>query len=113
MPRNNQTDQEKLIGCLLSALLTFAAVPFVAALKGFTLATMWRWFIVPLFKVPELSVLRAIGLFLTIDVLTQRRRRQDEDADQLKETVNAILFVCVACAFTLGEGWVVMKFMGR
>lgn len=106
-------DEEKLFGCLLSGILVFAAAPFIAALKGFTLSTMWRWFIVPQFHAPELSVLAAIGLFLTIDTIVQRRRKTDDDEDHLKEIVNSIIFICVACVLTLAEGWIVLKLMGR
>ena len=97
----------------MAGVLGIAAAPFVAALKGFTLATMWRWFIVPQFHAPELGVLSAIGLFLTVDIVMQRYRQPKEDEDDhVRDVIQRIAFVVIVCGLTLAEGWIVMSLMG-
>lgn len=56
-----------------------AAVAFVLALflyvplalwKGFVLAKLWTWHVVPMFGVPEVSTVQAAALALLVGVLT-------------------------------------------
>ena len=86
-------------------LLAFA---FVAAFfEGLVLSIMWRWFVVPVFHAPELSITYAIGLALLVNMLTFRVRKS-ENAPETSEIVASGL---VTPWVFLGCGWIVKLFI--
>lgn len=105
-------DEVKGASCLLSMVLTFAALPFYAVLLGFTFATLWRWFVVPSLGVQPIGILYAIGLSLTIRLLTFSYTKSDPNEDMLKDTINRIVFAVIYCGLSLGEGWIILKLIG-
>jgi len=48
-----------IIGAILLA-------PLVVIFNGYALSTMWAWFVVPEFDVPELKISEAIGISLIV-----------------------------------------------
>lgn len=47
-----------------NVFLTLAAWGWCIPLHGFTIATLWGWFVVPVFAVPVLSVAQGAGLYV-------------------------------------------------
>ena len=67
----------------LAALLLLCALPFVAAVmfaaNGYVCAKLWGWFIVPIFGMPTLSILQAVGVGLVVAFFTFRLKDLHED----------------------------------
>jgi len=104
-------DEAKGLSCIFTLMLSLVALPFYAALHGFTLATLWAWFAVPALGVKSIGILQAIGLTLIVHMLAMKYHKTDEDEDVLKETINRIVYAVVYCVLSLGEGWVVKKLL--
>ncbi len=50
----------------------FATLPFILAWRGYVLAQLWSWFIVPVFAIAPLGIAPAIGLIFIAIFLTHR-----------------------------------------
>jgi len=79
-------------GIVFLCLIVIFVVPIVAMiLNGYILSIMWGWFIVPVFEVKELSIAYAIGISITVAMLThkptdfQRKFLQDSEVKKLSE----------------------------
>ena len=80
---------------IIAATFTFAFIAFLITLisiaQGFVLATLWGWFVVPLFHLPELSIPFAIGITLVKGSISHY---SPTDEDSKKAWINlASLFV--------------------
>ena len=68
----------------IGAVVGFVALIFFSAMwSGYVLTILWGWFIVPVFKLPVLSIPVAIGMALTISYLTKSsgsmRKKENDD----------------------------------
>jgi hypothetical protein len=56
-----------------------------ATVNGYVLVTLWKWFMVPTFKLAPLTTAQALGLALLISFLTRQDmsniKKTDEDRD--------------------------------
>jgi len=59
---HEMSKNENIAGCV--------ALPFLMAWHGFVASTLWGWYLVPLFGLPTISVLVAIGLRATVAMWT-------------------------------------------
>jgi len=87
-----------LIGILI--LATAAAV-----LDGWMLKTVWGWFIVPLFSLPQIPLAYAVGLRIAIAAIFDRVPNHDESS--LRHTVTALLVTLSGFGFV----WLVHLFV--
>jgi hypothetical protein len=64
---------------------TIVVLVYAQLLSGFTLATLWGWFVVPTFNCVSLSVPAAIGISSVVSYLTHQytSTRKDEDYGDL------------------------------
>lgn len=87
----------------------FAYLAFLAVLRGWVLSCLWLWFIVPIFNLPQLSTVQAIGVSCVISFLTVHlSEMKDEDKKPSTERwVDGLLFNF----FALGIGYVVHLFL--
>jgi hypothetical protein len=53
------------IGCLLGAVVFVLGIP----LRALAISLTWTWFVSPVFNVPAVSVLQAVGISMFIGVL--------------------------------------------
>lgn len=93
---------ENLAGCVVALLLT----PFLIALRGWVLAKLWLWLIVPTFGLRALSVWQAIGLSVVVAVLTMKAPDNDDDT-ALEMTIRLTIYSVVACGMALVLGYIV------
>jgi hypothetical protein len=83
-------------------------------LHGWVLTIMWGWFMVPVFHLPRLSLVPAIGIGLTIRFLIYHSTVSDPDdkgksfGHQLGKATGLAIFVPL---LILVEGWVIHLFM--
>ena len=67
------------LAILGGAVGIFALLVISSLLRGFVLVKIWGWFIVPLFHLPVLTLLPAIGLALVVGFMTyQYQYSKDE-----------------------------------
>ncbi len=69
---------EKLLA-LIIALAGVVAIVFLSSVwYGYVLTILWAWFIVPVFKLPILSIPVAIGIALIVRYLTHKGTKKEE-----------------------------------
>lgn len=102
MKDSTDNTTENLVGCGVGLLL----VPFMTALRGWVLATLWTWLMVPIFGFARLTVWQAIGVSLIVGVFTMKMPRDDDD-NALQSVIKIVIYSVVSYAFALLLGWVV------
>lgn len=85
-------------------------IPLTTALRGYELAVLWRWFIVPQFHLPLLSIPAALGLACVAAALAHQVD-YGEDAKS-KSELRYRVFVAISMPLLgLGFGWLVKLFL--
>jgi len=82
-----------------------------AAYSGFALSILWGWFIVPVFSLPKLSILTAIGLSMVASFLTQPYKYSEDNRDPDEKLKESSLSAFIKPTAALFIGWVVTLFM--
>ena len=104
-----EKETENLLGLIVfSILLVISAV-----ITGFVLSVLWRWFIIPIFSLPPLSIPQATGIAIIVEFLTTYQdQRQGEDDKGLTEKIIKSLFYAICYPMIiLGLGWVIQLFL--
>ncbi|PIT88095.1 MAG: hypothetical protein COU29_03720 [Candidatus Magasanikbacteria bacterium CG10_big_fil_rev_8_21_14_0_10_36_32] len=105
--------------CILTILASALGVVLLLALgtiiSGFVLSMLWGWFIVPVFGLPELSIVAAVGISLTVRYLTYQEKDENDDkkkTDRItSEKVILILKPFVTPLLILLFGYIIHLFM--
>lgn len=86
-------------------LIGTLAVPPLAFLRGWAIATLWLWFVVPI-GVPALTIWHAAGVSLIIGLLThQVQHEPDDTANDLFWT--RFLTAIIGPPICVGWGWLI------
>lgn len=93
------------------AVVTIALGFYTNILNGWAVAKLWHWFIVPTFKLPELSIPIAIGVSLIVTYLTIRiSTKKDERGYGEQMCLGFALGTIKPLCFVL-MGWVITLFL--
>jgi ABC-type phosphate/phosphonate transport system permease subunit len=104
-------DDDAGLGCFVAIVASLMIAP-VAVWRGYVLSIMWAWFMVPAFGLPPLGVVAAIGVAMTVGMIThQYIKSNDDDNEIVRDIVNALLADVFGPLYILGAGWVVQGFM--
>lgn len=92
---------------IISALILIGAI-----VNGWAFATLWGWFIVPIFSLPSLHIAEAIGVALIVSFHPASRMKRDEIAEGLGEeivyaTMQSILYPLISVSI----GWIAYQFV--
>lgn len=103
-------NQEKLVSCLglLAGAIGFTIIG--AILNGWALSILWGWFIVPVFKFPQLTIIQAIGVAMVASLLTKTYSTQDKYKGLEDRVAELIGSAIVAPVLAVGFGWLVLQF---
>ena len=83
-----------------------------ALLSGWALSVLWGWFIVPLFNLPALPILYAIGISFVASLLHPTPTiQQDKKEDNTTKIVRAIAQIVVTPLLAVFFGWIVHSFI--
>jgi hypothetical protein len=94
----------------LGVLIIIPVVPAAIIWRGFVLAKLWAWFIVPLGVIP-IGLVHAAGISTLIGMLTFTGRDDDEDKSLAGRLGSAIGTMAVAPALFWLFGAVIHSFM--
>ena len=76
VPEAKKSVEETLGTCCLIWLVW----PISHVWHGFVLSTLWGWFMVPTFGLPALSILTAIGVRMTVGMMTPYSSAKPKDS---------------------------------
>ena len=104
-------------------VIIFKIITFLCqtVFMSYVLQRYWEWFIVPIFKIPMLSLAQIYGLYITIALITFKVNAMDileafekcsNNPDEMNEKLSSINFGIAVCVplFSLLSGWLVQKF---
>jgi hypothetical protein len=98
----------KVIGYITTFLVT---IVLANIWSGYALSILWKWFIVPPFGAPQLTIGYAIGLALIWRFLERDEYRPESEDSFGKKLFSAVIKATVKPALFLMLGWVVTCFM--
>lgn len=109
---------ENLLAVFIAALIGIPFVLFVVAfgsiVRGYVLHVLWGWFMVEQFHLPQLSIVAAIGLSLTLNYLlphaTNIKANKTDEKKTLSETVGELVGILISPFVTLLFGWALHRF---
>lgn len=97
---------------ILATLGVLAAIPIAIAWRGYVLAILWGWFMVPAFGLPALTVVQAIGVSLTVAFITYQYqpKAMEPEEETWKKVSRPITHLVLGPAMSLLMGWIVKSF---
>jgi hypothetical protein len=102
-------EESAVLSCLGALLLLFIIIVGDAIGQGLAVSILWRWFTVPLFGLPELTLWQAIGVSLVVSAAMSENGNLDlnVETDPLTEALKAVGIIVLRPLLLLGVGWVV------
>jgi hypothetical protein len=100
----------RVAGCLGTLILGVGAEVAGALLNGWVLSVLWGWFLVPL-GIPPILILHAIGVGVTISLLTSHGPKGKDERTSTEKMREAIAFMFMTPLVALAMGWIVHSFM--
>ena len=98
----------KTIGIIATTLMVMA---FSVTINGWALSVLWKWFIVPVFGAPILTIPAAIGVAMVVNYLTEKINMNNKDEREWGEKLFVGAFLAIAKpSFALLFGWIVLQF---
>src|SRR5689334_18244443 len=79
-------------------------------LRGWALATLWGWFLVPLLHVPPIGISMAWGLSILVGLFTDQGYKKS-DLKTNEEKVTAFIYYIIAPILSVVLGWLVLRFL--
>jgi hypothetical protein len=108
-----QNDDVGFFGCL--GLIMSIPLLFVVgtAANGWALATLWEWFILPVFEsAPALGVVQAAGIAMVVSFLTYQRQESKLNDDSAGVAMlKAYWYVLSRPLMSVGFGWALVQFL--
>jgi hypothetical protein len=96
----------------LGIIVAIIAAMFLSAIwSGWVLTVLWGWFIVPLFGLPALSLVYAIGFSLVVRFLVFQIPNTTKNEDTSYKIYEAAAYSVVQPLVFLGVGFIVTLFM--
>ncbi len=107
---------DKFLAVIGGLVLFVLGVAAFAVFGGWVFSILWGWFVVPVFGLPQLSVVQAIGLSLMIGYMTHHLKSDDKDNGDDEDSAGAktlknLLFAIFYPLLILSLGWVIHLFM--
>jgi hypothetical protein len=107
---------DKITGCFMwlgGIVVVVVAAVGAVLLNGWALSVLWGWFIVPLFSVPALPVLYAIGIGFIASLLRPAPSTSEEESKEdlgirIVKVITQIIALPLSAVFF---GWIVHSFI--
>lgn len=103
--------EAKGFACFGLVLFAIAAIVISAIMNGWALSVTWAWFIVPVFGLPTLTVVQAIGVALVAAILTHQSQESNKEKEIPELTGEIISRSVLVPLATVGLGWIIHSFM--
>jgi hypothetical protein len=103
---------DTFLSCLGAIGLVIILVPLSIIMHGWVLSIMWRWFMVPLFGLPVLTIPYAIGISAVVALFKgNSTTNKDDNKTATAKFLEALFVAFVAPLISLGFGWIVLQFI--
>ncbi len=106
--------EDKFSSCVGAVVSLLAVVIIGTIANGWALATVWNWFIPPIFGLTSLTIMKAIGVATVLELFTGTNRTKKSESisgDTVGELIIKALAVSVATPIlSVAIAWVVFQF---
>jgi hypothetical protein len=102
---------KKLRQYIILFLVTMALIVPSAIANGYVLSTLWGWFMVPIFGLPALGIVAAMGVMTVVSYMTASIRYAKDDRDTSEQVIEAIVYAIVRPSMALLVGYIIKSFM--
>lgn len=102
---------DQLASCVGVLNLVVMQIVVTAILNGWVLMIMWGWFIVPLFELPALRVVEAIGVSMVISMLTVKHEYKEDKHKTTEDRVSLVVAMLSYPVIVVLIGWIVHQFV--
>ncbi len=79
--------------------------------SGWTLSILWGWFVSPIFGLPTLSVIQAIGISLTVGFIKSKAPQHSDDRKVSDKLIESVSHMFIMPLLSVGIGWIILQFM--
>lgn len=102
-------EENAVLSCSGALFLLFVIIVGDAIGQGLALSVLWRWFAVPLFELPELTLWQALGVSLVVSAAMSKNvdLESNNESDLLTKIFKAVGVIVLRPLFLIGIGWVV------
>lgn len=105
-----------VFGSCIGFILLFVLVMVTGTIwEGFVLTKLWKWFMVPVFGLPVLSIVQAIGVSIVISMTakasTYNLAREKDKKSPYERVIDMLVVTYIVPAMFLAMGWIVQMFM--
>ncbi len=99
---------------VIGVLVTFTVIAVVllvieCGVSGYVVSVLWGWFVVPKFGLPELDILYAIGISLTLSTCLNSSSVYKTENEKL-DYVKLANKLAISPAIALGAGWLIKNY---
>jgi len=112
------TDDVIAMGYGLGLWAYYGVILFVVTpiCRGWAMSVLWRWFVVPAFELPSISITQAIGLILVLNyIVSWPAAKKSEDERKALGILSLCLlrffYAAVLPLLSVGLGWIVLQFV--
>ncbi len=102
---------DQIFGCIGAAASVVLIVVAGTIISGWALSVLWGWFIVPVFDLPGLSIIQAIGIALIIGYIKGKSPQRSDDRKASDKLIESIGYMFMMPLLSIGIGWIVLQFM--
>ena len=105
---------EQFLGCIGGTVAVVVGIVAAILARGYALSVIWGWYIAPLFKMDNISIVNAIGLSIIFGMLTGNGKSGQDESLKGKSNryklAYGILVGVFAPLMTLAFAWLVYQF---
>jgi tetrahydromethanopterin S-methyltransferase subunit C len=95
---------------IVLGIFTLVMMIIGTILNGAVLATLWKWFVVPTFNLPLITINTAIGLSLIVGYMA--KQVVEDKTEYVQKCINECLKAIMVPGFALLIGWIIAKIGG-
>lgn len=89
---------------------TIILMVFAALWSGYALSLLWGWFMVPLFRLPELTINSAIGIGMIVSYMSKNSSVENDDLSLSEKLIKAFSEATAKPLFAIAFGYIVHLF---
>ena len=106
-------DDFTLMGCFGLFVYVILLVVVASVCGGFATSILWEWFAVPVFDLPSITIIQAIGLHILVNSIIAQRSIDSKKSEQKKawELCGLALVAALSPLFSVVFGWIVLQLM--
>ncbi len=111
LKESEMKDNSGIFGCIGTVVSFLLILIGGSIIGGWALSVLWNWFVSPVFDLPNLTIIQAIGISLITGYITSNPSQSSNDKDATEKMISNVVHAFAAPILYVGIGWVILQFM--